>query len=377
VSAGDDVLADSVEELFEDAPCGYLTTDPTGRIARVNRTFERWTGLTREELLGGRRFPDLLGPGGRIYYETHYAPLLHMQGWVREIAVEIVAADGTRLPALVNAVLHRGADGAPRAIRAVVFEASDRRRYEQELLRAREREHDIAALLQRSLLAGALPEDDRLDLGVSYAPAVEGLEVGGDWYDAFWIDERSVGLVVGDVVGRGLQAATAMGQLRSAVRALASTGLGPGALLEALDRFAQRHDVGQIATVAYAELDLADGRLRLASAGHMPAAIAQPDGSARFVLDGRSAPLAAYLEPTARPQAELALPAGATVVLFTDGLIERSDRPLTDGLDALLAEVGARHELATQSLADHLARAMLVDRRTKDDVCVLVARRCA
>src|SRR5689334_20353777 len=137
-----EVPADATEDLFEDAPCGYLTTRPDGTLVRVNRTFEQWTGFAREHLVG-RGFQELLSPGGRIYYETHYAPLLQMRGTVREIAVEIVRADGSRLPALVNSVLVRG-EGVAEHIRTTVFDASERRRYEQELLHERRREHDIA-----------------------------------------------------------------------------------------------------------------------------------------------------------------------------------------------------------------------------------------
>ena len=93
---------ESAEDLYENAPCGYLSTDPDGLIVRVNATFLRWTGHRREELVGRRRFAELLTGGGRIYHETHYAPLLRMQGSVREIALDIVRADGTRLPVLVN-----------------------------------------------------------------------------------------------------------------------------------------------------------------------------------------------------------------------------------------------------------------------------------
>src|SRR5687767_11511352 len=192
-----------MEDLYERAPCGYLSTDLGGRIVKVNGTFLEWTGYSRDELVGARRFQDLLSPGGRIYHETHYAPLLRMQGSVREIAVEIVRADGTRLPALVNAVVRRDEAGEPRAIRTTVFDATDRRRYEEELLRARRREEEVALELQRSLLAGTLLEGEGVEIGVAYRPGVKGLEVGGDWHDAFWLEPgERIGLVVGDVVGR-------------------------------------------------------------------------------------------------------------------------------------------------------------------------------
>lgn len=373
MSPRDELIRDSPEELFENAPCGYLTTTLDGTIVQVNRTLQTLTGYPRDALVG-RRFPELLTVGGRIYYETHYAPLLQMQGWVREIAVDLVLADGTRLPTLVNSVLQRDEDGEPLSIRTVVFEATDRRRYEQELLRARDREHAVAAELQRGLLSGGLPDDPALDLAVSYRPAVTGLEVGGDWYDVFWLGERRIGVVVGDVVGRGIEAAATMGQLRSAVRALASTGLTPGPLLDALDGYARRHEVGQMTTLAYAELDLDSGMLVLACAGHPPPAMTVPDGPAGFLWDGRSTPLDAAAEPSPRPESTVTLAPGATVVLFTDGLFERVDRPLQEGLDLVLAELDEhRHEPAA-TLADAVTDAALAGRQTTDDVCLLALR---
>src|SRR5688572_31917697 len=115
---------ETAEELFENAPCGYLSTMPDGTLLRVNETFLRWTGYKREELVGVKRFQDLLSVGGRIYHETHYAPMLRMQGVVREIAVDVVCADGSRLPVVVNSILLRDADGAPRVVRTTAFDAT-------------------------------------------------------------------------------------------------------------------------------------------------------------------------------------------------------------------------------------------------------------
>lgn len=131
------LLEETLEELYEHAPAGYLSTLPGGLIARVNETLLSWTGHRREELVGRKRLHDLLAPGARIYYETHYAPLLQMQGSVREIAVELIQADGGRLPVLLNSTLVRDDAGAPRLVRTTVFDATERRRYERELQRAR------------------------------------------------------------------------------------------------------------------------------------------------------------------------------------------------------------------------------------------------
>jgi PAS domain S-box-containing protein len=133
------LLEESAEDLYENAPCGYLSALLGGTLVKVNQTFLTWTGYRREDLVGRRRFQDLLTAGGRIFHETHYAPLLRMQGAVREIAVEIVCADGRRLPVLINSVLKKDAAGKPLLTRTTVFNATDRKEYERELVRERQK----------------------------------------------------------------------------------------------------------------------------------------------------------------------------------------------------------------------------------------------
>ena len=138
------LIEESAEDLYENAPCGYISTLPDGTIVKVNQTFLDWTGHRREDLVGRKRFQDLLTAGGRIFHETHYAPLLRMQGTVREIAVDIVCAGGGRLPALINSVLKMDAHGRPMLSRTTVFNATDRKEYERELLRERQRAEQAA-----------------------------------------------------------------------------------------------------------------------------------------------------------------------------------------------------------------------------------------
>jgi PAS domain S-box-containing protein len=144
------LLDESVEDLYEHAPCGYLSLLPDGIIGRVNTTFLEWTGFDREALIG-RRFRDLLTVGGRVYYETHFQPLLRMQRFVREIAFDVTRRTGERLPVLVNAVQH-DYDSAGPITRVTVFDATDRRRYERELLAARDRA-EAAARVKSELVA--------------------------------------------------------------------------------------------------------------------------------------------------------------------------------------------------------------------------------
>ncbi|WP_296819454.1 PAS domain-containing hybrid sensor histidine kinase/response regulator [Brevundimonas sp.] len=138
-SGSDEELLD----LFEHAPCGYVATDASGRMTAVNATLGKWLGQGPSELLG-RKFQDLLNIAGKIYFETHFAPLLRMQGFFNEVALDLVAADGSKTPVLVNAVERRRADGSAAGMRIAVFNASDRRLYESQLLDARRRADTLA-----------------------------------------------------------------------------------------------------------------------------------------------------------------------------------------------------------------------------------------
>ena len=141
--------AEDFKDLFENAPCGYLSAHPDGRIIEANHTFAGWVGHDREGLIGSR-FQDLLNIAGKIYYETHFAPLLRMQGFFNEVALDIVRKDGSVLPSLVNAIERRDDAGRLRFVRITIFNATDRRRYERELLDAR-RDAEQASTALRNL----------------------------------------------------------------------------------------------------------------------------------------------------------------------------------------------------------------------------------
>ena len=132
------LLEQSLEDLYEHAPCGYISTFPDGVFAKVNQTFLDWIGYERDQLLGGKRFQELLTVGGRIFYETHYTPLLHMQSFVNELAFDLRCRDGRHLPVLINSVQKCDAAGTPLLNRTTIFDATHRREYERELLRARQ-----------------------------------------------------------------------------------------------------------------------------------------------------------------------------------------------------------------------------------------------
>ena len=205
----------SLEDLYEHAPCGYLSAGPDGTIVRVNTHVPvAGRATTPGTWSGDRRLQDLLTPGRRIFYETHYAPLLRMQGHVREIAVEIVCADGRPLPVLMNSVLRLEESGTPRISRTVIFDATERRSYEQELLRAKRdaeeseaRVRALATALQQSFIPPAPPDIADLDVAGAYRPAGLGDQVGGDFYDVFETGRNEWALVLGDVCGKGPEAA--------------------------------------------------------------------------------------------------------------------------------------------------------------------------
>jgi PAS domain S-box-containing protein len=143
-------LEESAEELYETAPCGYLSTTTNGHIIKVNATLIKWLGYDRDELTRGKRFIDLLTPGGRIFYETHFHLMLRMYGEVSEIAFDMVCSNGSVIPTLVNAMQKRDAVGNPLVNRLTVFNAGERRSYERELLMARRRADEALAELQQS-----------------------------------------------------------------------------------------------------------------------------------------------------------------------------------------------------------------------------------
>jgi signal transduction histidine kinase len=155
----DALLQESAEDLYEHAPCGYLSTLPDGTIAKANLTLADWIGVPRDLLLAGTRFQSLLSIGSKIYYETHYAPLLRMQGFANEIALELVRADGRILPVLLNSRQKRDAGGTPLFNRITLFDATERRRYERELLLARRKAEQIAK--DRADLIAMLSHDIR------------------------------------------------------------------------------------------------------------------------------------------------------------------------------------------------------------------------
>src|SRR5246127_2236759 len=188
---------------------------------------------------------------------------------------------------------------------------------------------ETSLTLQRTMLPPVQPPPN---FAVCYEPAVPPLEIGGDWYDVLPIGDNRIGIVVGDCVGRGLPAAAIMGQLRSSARALLINGAKPALLLEQLDSAASLIPNAYCTTVFLAILDTESGVLEYSNAGHMPAVLAGPEpGETAVLTDAASVPLAVRRDEP-RPQASRVLPLGSTLMLFTDGLVERKHESIDDGI---------------------------------------------
>ncbi|WP_250031179.1 SpoIIE family protein phosphatase [Paractinoplanes maris] len=231
-------------------------------------------------------------------------------------------------------------------------------------------QRETALALQRAILGPAqLP----VGFAVRYAPATRPLKVGGDWYDTVTLTDGRIGIVVGDCVGHGLEAATVMGQLRSACRALLLQNTDPAQTLTALDRFAAQLPGAMCATVFCGVLDPATGDLTYASAGHPPAVVARPDGATDLLDQGRSRPLGVRAAAD-RPEAHYTVPVRATLLLYTDGLVERRRQSLTVGIDRVVAAVQQGRGASLEELATDVMDSMEPATGYDDDVALLLYR---
>ncbi|MFI2376979.1 PP2C family protein-serine/threonine phosphatase [Streptomyces sp. NPDC018964] len=338
------LLEDSAEDLYESAPCGYLSTLMDGTIAKINATLLGWLGLSRDEVVGRMRFSDLLTVGGKLYHETHFAPLLRMQGHLGGIALEMRTASGSRLPVLVTSTVRSSDGGEPMLIRTTVFDATDRRAYEKELLRARraadearrqaetDREalREALAVLQQSLLPATLPDLPGVETACHYHTASP-IQLGGDFYDLFALDDDRSAFFLGDVCGKGPQAAALTSLTRYTLRAAALHDTDPVANLRVLntvllDRYTG--DDPRYCTVVAGVLERAGDtvEVRLASGGHPPALVLRADGRAEY-LPTRGGMLVGVLPGAQFVQVRTALHPGDTLLMYTDGLTEARTGP--------------------------------------------------
>ncbi|HET6818689.1 MAG TPA: PP2C family protein-serine/threonine phosphatase [Mycobacteriales bacterium] len=259
------------------------------------------------------------------------------------------------------------------AVAATIEAAARRRDYALALYAS---EHEVAETLQRSLLP-ALPRLRGLQVAARYIAGGLGQEVGGDWYDAFPVDGGRVGIAVGDVIGHDLAAASAMAQIRAVLRAYAVDGEAPAAVINRLDHLIDALGLTQLVTVIYGLLEppAADGsrRFTYANAGHLAPLVREPDGTVHALAGGESVVIGAPID-VEHAQVEQTLAAGATLVLFTDGLVEVPGRPLDDTIQELVEIVaGAGVDESLDEVCDRIL-ATTDERALRDDIALLTIR---
>ena len=229
---------------------------------------------------------------------------------------------------------------------------------------------ETSLTLQHAMLA---PTELPPGFAVRYEPAVPPLEIGGDWYDVLRVGDNRIGIIVGDCVGRGLSAAAVMGQLRSSARALLLTGAEPGMLLEDLDAVAELIPDAFCTTVFLAILNTETGEFCYSCAGHLPAVLAAPHSEPTLLSDARSVPLAVSRKRS-RPQSFVVLPPGSTLMLYTDGLVERREVSIDDGIARVSETVAGGLNLPVDGVADAVLSAMAPPTGYDDDIAIVVYR---
>jgi PAS domain S-box-containing protein len=335
-------------------------TAPVGRALHSNEAVA-FAGADVLELLPPGRARDLLtqlAPGAEV------ALPLRARGRTLGLLTLFYADDHTPSPEDVS----------------VAQDVADRAGLAWDNARLFSQQQQMAEVLQRSLLTEP-PEPDHAEIVVRYLPAAEAARVGGDWYDAFLQPDGATMLVIGDVVGHDTAAAAAMGQVRSLLRGIAAySGAGPCEVLRGLDSAMAVLQIDTLATAAVARFEqTADERARgvtrmiWANAGHLPPLALNPDGSVAVLAEWKADLLLGVDANALRAESVVTLDRGSTVLLYTDGLIERRDADLDTGLDRLRTHLAELAELPLQQLCDELIT-RLVDGKPEDDVALVAVR---
>ncbi|GAA4622688.1 SpoIIE family protein phosphatase [Cellulomonas oligotrophica] len=275
----------------------------------------------------------------------------------------------------VLVLVHERPDGFTRDVEVTAAHLSRRAGVVLENVRLYLAEREAALTLQRSLLP-VIGDVAGLDVAATYLPSARMAQVGGDWFDAFALPDGAVCLAVGDVVGHDLRAAASMGQMRSLLRAAVWASQGPGAALARLDELVRGLELPDLATCVLVRWDpggAGGAHLRWASAGHPPGLLRLPDGTVVDLDGGRTTPVGVHGQG-AGAQAGRDVPPGATLVLYSDGLVERRDRGLRDGVARLRSALAAAPPGGSAAQVRDALVAALVDGHQEDDVCLLVVQ---
>ena len=371
-------------DFWENSPSGHLILTTEGRIVSANATLTDWLGYP-PEVLRGKFLAEMLTVGGRIHYETHFVPLLRMTGSLDGVTVDMVTADGSRLPIFLTANVKAATGTAPAVWRVTAVDASDRRTYERELLQERrraeqerERARAFADTLRRSLRPPLLSPPPGLEAADHFHTASAD-HVGGDFYDLFPLSATTWGFFLGDVAGKGVDAAIVTSLTRYVLRSAAVSDDNPVEVLRNLNTVLhQQPEIAphRLCTVVYGNLTRSgDGfDVDLASAGHLPPILLGGDGNGYFA-DTMGGQAVGMIEDPHFFSSRIRLSPGDTLVLYTDGLTEARVGPGTERYDdagALLRFV-QRHAPASASEIVGAIRTLLEElgAGVEDDAAVL------
>ncbi|MGW1006626.1 PP2C family protein-serine/threonine phosphatase [Streptomyces sp. NPDC002520] len=402
--------------LFSVTPSPYLVLDPGLVMVEVNEAYLRATGRTRDELIGRYLFdvhpdnpadPDAdgvrnlsaslrrvldSGKPDTMAVQKYDVPVSGSPGvfqvkWWSPINTPVLGPDGE-----VAWIIHRVEDmtefvlsgplqtrpedpgGERAAMEAELYaRAQELQRLNEELREAHDRERRTALTLQEAMLH-APDLAGRGDIAVRYMPAARSLNVCGDWYDVVVLSEDRFTVGVGDVVGHGLEAAAVMGMLHSTLSAAIRATEEPGRAMDVLSGFAQTCEGALATTAVKAVIDTRQQRITYTSAGHLPPMLARTDGTVALLDQATDPPLGVPTDRSTRPQATVSYTPGDTLILYTDGLVERRGEDIDVGLDRL-ADALLRHAcLSPDNLADTLLTRLGVADGGGDDIALVVVR---
>ncbi|WP_369241010.1 PP2C family protein-serine/threonine phosphatase [Streptomyces sp. R21] len=373
------LLGRYIFDVFPENPNDPAATgmhDVRTSMLRVVATGERDTmALQRYDV----EDPQRPGQWQERYWSPINAPVADPDGQVVlivhrvEEVTELIRARGG--PG--DAVRVRGGPGEADRARVLEAELYTRARELQEvnerLRRAHAREREVALALQEALLPAHKPFGEHR-AAVRYQPAIGALNVCGDWYDLVSLPGDRIAVAVGDVVGHGLRAACVMGQLRSALSAAARVAEGPAHALEVLGLYARSVEGAESTSVVTTFIDWESHTITYSSAGHPPPALLHPDGTVVFLDQATDPPLGARPEHVGRPQARVPFAEGGTLVLYTDGLIERRQEDIDTGLARLADSLNRHRRAAPEPLADALLADLLPPGGNTDDTALVVIR---
>ncbi|MEU6378823.1 SpoIIE family protein phosphatase [Streptomyces sp. NPDC046909] len=317
---------------------------------------------------------DIEDPEHPGHWDEHYWSPVNAPVHGPDGKVSLIVHRVEEVTELIRAFGGPDGDRRARVLEAELYtRARELKEVNERLRQAHAREREVALALQAAMLPDPRPLEHH-KAAVRYRPAIGALNVCGDWYDLVELPGKSLAVAVGDVVGHGLAAACAMGQLRSALSAATRVADGPAQALEALDMYARSVDGAESTTAATTFIDWEDHSITYSCAGHPPPALLHPDGSVVFLDGATDPPLAARPRFAPRPQARTEFAEGAVLVLYTDGLVERRTEDIDAGLSRLAASLAAHCHAAPEELADALLADLLPRPGNTDDTALIVLR---